>query len=397
MCALSPALLSLKKLFVFHLRFVLEFYWLLTIYQSGRVLRLLVSQTKRTPMQKEASKKRASASRTQTGSARPSCLYSQACRQAGLGNTDAALNFLDKAIRLGFRDTSALTSDPALDNLRSNEAFKALVFESKITNKRKLAVMNRPLLTELHEKVPEVAPVSHSPQTFAQNLMRELKNNSPALRHQQVPAVNPSQCSGRVGLLREIENFHAKGSPASPSTPCARVSLMQEIRKNVSPIENCLTTGRRALLHQIESHRLGEGSSISNLSTRQALLQELKNHQLQLNHCEVPTVNPSQRCGRAGLIQEIENFQSTKNFGTSCKASPKTVPCASNDVVILPYAALLERQNQLLLNTILAPRQLKTPGRLPFTKKPYNSTVASYLTVRQRLVKEIHARVPLIN
>lgn len=48
-------------------------------------------------------------------------------RAAIAGNTDPALDYMDRAIDLGFRNTAWLRHDPDLDNIRKHPRFDALV------------------------------------------------------------------------------------------------------------------------------------------------------------------------------------------------------------------------------------------------------------------------------
>jgi tetratricopeptide (TPR) repeat protein len=53
--------------------------------------------------------------------------YNLGCSLANLGQSDAALGALDKAVRLGYRDVTHIVKDPDLRSLRTDERFLALI------------------------------------------------------------------------------------------------------------------------------------------------------------------------------------------------------------------------------------------------------------------------------
>lgn len=55
------------------------------------------------------------------------CLYNATCASALLGRTDEALNWFERAIDAGFRDTDQLAKDTDIDSLRELPRFKTLV------------------------------------------------------------------------------------------------------------------------------------------------------------------------------------------------------------------------------------------------------------------------------
>ena len=57
--------------------------------------------------------------------------FNACCFESVAGNPDASLDFLERAIQLGFRNTNWLHHDPDLDNVRKLPRFIALVHRTE--------------------------------------------------------------------------------------------------------------------------------------------------------------------------------------------------------------------------------------------------------------------------
>jgi tetratricopeptide (TPR) repeat protein len=57
----------------------------------------------------------------------PIAIYNLACSYSNLGNKQAALDALEKAIELGYDDFSYMLKDPDLENVRKHPRFKAIL------------------------------------------------------------------------------------------------------------------------------------------------------------------------------------------------------------------------------------------------------------------------------
>ena len=86
-------------------------------------MRLGLSQAhQKRPAQAEANLQKA----VQLGADSPTDLYNVACGYALLGNTETALDWLERAVARGFRDGRLLSSDDDLASLRESERFKRI-------------------------------------------------------------------------------------------------------------------------------------------------------------------------------------------------------------------------------------------------------------------------------
>jgi hypothetical protein len=78
--------------------------------------------------------------------------YYIACCESLLGNTDSALEYLEKAVNFGFRNLCKIREDPNLNSLRSSAKFQQLV---KIVTERKEAKGNDEFRAELRKKIAQ--------------------------------------------------------------------------------------------------------------------------------------------------------------------------------------------------------------------------------------------------
>jgi len=75
-----------------------------------------------------------------------------ACCEASLGNTDPALEYLEKAVNFGLRNLRKLKEDPRLENIRSTEKYQQLV---NIVAQRKEARKSDEFRAELRKKITD--------------------------------------------------------------------------------------------------------------------------------------------------------------------------------------------------------------------------------------------------
>jgi tetratricopeptide (TPR) repeat protein len=114
--------------------------------------------------------------------------YLVACCEASLGNTDQALEYIEKAVNFGLRNLRKLKEDPRLESIRSLEKFQQLV---TIVAERKEARKSDEFRAECRKKITEEWKNKHpnwSGEGFARKChwRKFLKNNTTSASEQPI-------------------------------------------------------------------------------------------------------------------------------------------------------------------------------------------------------------------
>jgi hypothetical protein len=385
--------------------------------QSGRILRLQLSKPKISrPTQAIKRRSRSNGKpwkkfcATDFASSRSSCLLAMARRQAGQGHHLEALQFLEKAIHSGFKNTEELLADPAFEELRESEAFRALVYETKISKgPRDLFPVLPPyllhvaLMAEVRSMVPLIPPFTPLP-VSSQRRRNFCRATSPASQTAKpVPPSSPQvdlmreirtgislkpvsrpPSSGRFALMRQIEQgpkLRPSLPPASHPTRPGRVALMCDVR-NSSRSSIPAVALQVALMREVRSGISLKPVSRPPPSSRVALMKEIREG-LPLKPSSPPSLKdtslPTPPPLRVSLMKKI-------NAGFALKPSPRPSPAYPR------LAFLNEIQEGIPLKHVeVRPK----PGRLAMVKTPYQPT--THLPFTSPMMREIRARVPLLN